>query len=225
MKNTLFKWPWASVVVLSCILFLTSSCKTCNLFGGDKNKETVLLIPDLHLMAQWNKEVDLNDRFYAKLDAMAAMPSVGGAVLRKELDVYEKERREIYLRNGVLAEQIRRIGPVSTTFPGPKPPPPPPPIIDPDGRFRARIEVIFPVRVPGRLVLYSSEGADEFITIRMGKEEWNSKSTAFKREELAGGIVKFTFDASTFKSGLGELVIGDVNGGAPTIVELEFIAK
>lgn len=203
MNTTPYQPPPLKILALLLLgIFMASSC-TKGIFSKAP-QETTFLEPDLLQLEQEVKGVELTQAFYARLDALSALPEIKGGVLASDLKNFRSELREIdrIKKDLTSVEDImrRNFCPACGTVLPPKPPPPPPPIIEGD-RFRIRVPLKRPV-----LVYLRPETSS--ISVAQGNTVVQPTSIS----KLEGGYQLAVFDVSSFKEGQAIMQIGGKDG-------------
>lgn len=215
MRTKTLKRALAPAWLLFGIILFFSSCKS----GKETQQqveETVLLAPDLYLIAQWEKEMELNESFYAKLDSMSKNPTVAGGALAVELEQFSADRIKLYQTNKELADiqetVFRPTGPWSGSVLPQKPPPPPPPIIDWLKRRESRVILV------GRnnpLALYSTDD-NTVVSIQQGQATISGGAPT----KVEGGVFKTELDISSLQPGPAVLQLPGLNGSPPVNIRI-----
>lgn len=215
MRTKTLKRALVPAWLLFGIILFFSSCKA----GKETQQqveETVLLAPDLYLMAQWEKELELNESFYAKLDSMSKSPVVTGDALAVELKQFSAERIKLYQTNNELAVILETsfspVGPWSGSVLPPKPPPPPPPIKD---WLRRHEGPVIRVARNNPLALYSTDG-NAVVSIQQGQETVSGGP----QTKVEGDVFKTNLDVSSLQPGPAVLQLPGFNGGPPVNIRL-----
>lgn len=224
MKKNPPRW---SVIWIACILsivFFVTSCDPPKELGlpnpfTPKDQGPVLLATDLYLRVQWEKEMELTEKFYGQLDSLGQLPSLPGKVLTTKLNLFKKERRNLHEINRKLAEKRNRIkDPLGEILHPPKAPPPPPPVTDPDlGEFV--FDILITRTKPPVLYFQDLTPDNSEIIITQGNTTVISNSKNGTQTDLGGGLVRVSMDISTLSKGVATLKMPGFENGPPVTLK------